>query len=419
MREELQATTTQHRGGGTALIENCRNKASVSGVGIIGGITGNNSDNCTIKDCVNEGSVNSTTSLAGGIVGNTTGELITGCVNYGDVTIDSTTVTTHGGGIVGCISAKTLVTYCENYGAVDCFAQDVGGIAGGMQTSGKVTYCFNKGTVTAEGDSCNYVGGIVGNNSSSSSGIENCYNMGNVKAYTYVGGVVGYNWTPVKNCYNTALVEATKSRGYAGNIVGYSDTEILNCYYLDNGGEAVGNIYGSTNIEATLKSQEEFNKGEVAYLLQGDQTEDIWRQTIGTDDYPVIKAFSEGSLKVVELTATDSTVHYANEVEDGSIAVSGTGSQFNAVVNTNAYGGEGGKYLEALNIYGDNNALTDNSTAPMYYTYDEEDNDSAVFIFENESGTGAGMSIRAEVTTKASSEADDVLYFVSQAVDLE
>ena len=33
---------------------------------------------------------------------------------------------------------------------------------------------------------------------------------------------------------------------------------------------------------------EQFASGEVAYLLQGDQTEQIWGQTIGTDAYPVL-----------------------------------------------------------------------------------------------------------------------------------
>lgn len=280
------------------------------------------------------------------------------------------------GGICG--ESEGIIKNCQNFGEI-CAKGFVGGVIG--DNNGTVESCKNSGAVTGEYDN---VGGVCGNNNGP---LKSCESIGEVNCQYNTGGICGCNsWGTIENCYYNSDI-------YRGKAVGYTG-------------------YG-TETNVLGKTTAEFNSGEVAYLLQSDQAETVWAQTIGTDEYPELKVFSENSLKVAQLTTADSTVHYANEVEDGSIIVDGTGNQFKVVLNTNAYGGEGAKYLETVNIYNNNAALTDNSTAPMYYTYDENDNNLAVFTFTNQNTAAIG-TIRAEVTTKENAEAETVLYFVSK-----
>ena len=64
---------------------------------------------------------------------------------------------------------------------------------------------------------------------------------------------------------------------------------ITNCYYDSTiyTGTAIGKNSGTaTKVEG--KTTDEFKTGEVAYLLQLDQSDEVWGQTIGTDTYPTL-----------------------------------------------------------------------------------------------------------------------------------
>jgi len=64
---------------------------------------------------------------------------------------------------------------------------------------------------------------------------------------------------------------------------------ITNCYYDSTiyTGAAIGTNSGTTTkIEG--KTTEQYKTGEVAYLLQLDQSDEVWGQTIGTDTYPTL-----------------------------------------------------------------------------------------------------------------------------------
>lgn len=110
-------------------------------------------------------------------------------------------------------------------------------------------------------------------------GIENSYFNG---CY-YVGAVVGRNYGTLTNSYNTGTVSGSAC---VGGVVGLNDSStITNSYYLNtsyNGGIDGADVAGS----AEAKTAEQFASGEVAYLLQGNQTEEIWGQKIGTDEQP-------------------------------------------------------------------------------------------------------------------------------------
>lgn len=158
----------------------------------------------------------------------------------------------------------------------------------------------------------NYVG-FIGNATSAefkNLGIINSYFKGN----RYVGGISGYtSWgTRFTNCYSEATIISTVNYGAAGIVSAGTSTSTLpaviieNCYYNGvnkSSGSYVSGLYGSNNgtvINSYFnyskftqgptnqrKTDEQFKSGEVAYLLNGDQSTITYGQTIGTQNYPV------------------------------------------------------------------------------------------------------------------------------------
>ena len=105
-------------------------------------------------------------------------------------------------------------------------------------------------------------GAIVGGNYGGT--IANCYECGNtVEGYNRIGHLVGDNRND-----NSSL----------SGTVSYC--------YTDK--DRVVGTQGGSEKNSGVKSADEFKSGEVAVLLQGDQTKQAWGQTIGTDDYPVL-----------------------------------------------------------------------------------------------------------------------------------
>ena len=176
----------------------------------------------------------------------------------------------------------------SNVGILDsyfCGKVSVGGVCG-YNFEGTITNCYNAGSVSGTE---NYVGGVSGDNSQGI--ITNCYNVGSVSGAEncYVGGVSGENYNgTIANCYNAGSVSGTEN--YVGGVSGENDNgTITNCYYDSTiyTGNAIGDDTGTTT-KAEGKTTDEFKTGEVAYLLQLDQSDEVWGQTIGTDTYPTL-----------------------------------------------------------------------------------------------------------------------------------
>ena len=260
------------------------NRGKISNVGIldsyfcgfsqVGGVCGYNSS--TITNCYNKGVVDGTADAAGsfgGVCGCNLG-ILTNCYNTGIV---------KGQLFVGGVSGNNgkMITNCYNTGIVKGH-EWVGGVSG--ENSGTIINCNNEGKVSGTEY---YVGGVSGENKKT---ITNCYNTGIVSGQSYVGGVNGYNINgTIINCNATGEVNGTGS--YVGGVIGMnlSNGTITNCYYDSTiyTGAAIGDDKGTTT-KAEGKTTDEFKTGEVAYLLQLDQSDEVWGQTIGTDTYPIL-----------------------------------------------------------------------------------------------------------------------------------
>ena len=212
----------------------------------------------------------------GGVCGyNTAKGAITNCYNTGIV---------RGSEAVGgvCGSNYGTITNCSNKGNVGEDDDRVGGVSG--SNYGTITNCNNAGIVSGK----SYVGGVCGKNSNGGT-VTNCYNVGSVSGTYYVGGMSGENDNgTITNCYNAGSVSGT---GYVGGVSGenYGGT-ITNCYYDSTiyTGNAIGKNSSGTVTKVEGKTTDEFKTGEVAYLLQLDQSDEVWGQTIGTDTYPTL-----------------------------------------------------------------------------------------------------------------------------------
>lgn len=214
----------------------------------------------------------------GGECGSNTNQgAITNCYNTGIVRGSETV-----GGVCG--SNYGTITNCSNKGNVGEDDESVGGVCG--SNYGTITNCNNAGIVSGK----SYVGGVCGKNSNGGT-VTNCYNTGEVRGTSqYIGGLSGDNdSSSITNCNNTGEVKATGK--FVGGLSGgnYNNGTITNCYYDGTvyTGAAIGDDMGTTE-KVEGKTTEQYKTGEVAYLLQPDQSDEVWGQTIGTDTYPTL-----------------------------------------------------------------------------------------------------------------------------------
>ena len=150
------------------LIENCHNKAAITGSKKAAGIAViNKAGTLTIKHCTNAGEIKSTGDRAGGIINLIqAAATIENCTNSGSVTSEAT-ATYGAGGVVGWVATDNYsIANCKNTAAVSGKGA-AGGIVGGINDTGTVSNCANTGAVTLSGSAGksnehNNIGGVAG-----------------------------------------------------------------------------------------------------------------------------------------------------------------------------------------------------------------------------------------------------------------
>ena len=266
------------------VIDLCNNYGKVTGTGNTGGIIGAANVSGTIKNCVNDKEVTSSSKgCVGGILGlysNATTEIeVKNCKNKGKIYAETSAV----GGILGNSETKANIEKCINEGEISAGNGNCGGIVGNIGKddvqiyTSNINQCANKGYIHATGNSGGpSCGGIIGLVQAGDSVIiSHSYNTKEINATSYtsgyvshgVGGIVGsvYNnatatttksKATISNSYNIGDIKNSYSSSYAGQIIGRdqnSNASVTNCYYLST---AKGtNTYGGTSTQsATLKT---------------------------------------------------------------------------------------------------------------------------------------------------------------------
>ena len=270
-------------------ISNCYSAATVWGKDNVGGLVGYNGH--WMEGCYATGRVYGTGSSGanGGLVGLNTGNI------HSSYNTASITGNDYVGGIAGANEGQ--IVDCSNMGAVSGNSYPAGGIAG--WNARLLDTCYNDGSVSGQ----SFVGGLAGKNVSS---ILNGYNAGEVSANSkdgQAGGIAGGNTEEIENCLNLGQIHGDST--YIGGVVGTNEEgSITSCFYLDS-------CVAATNSYASPATAEALASGEIAYLLQGQQEDQVWGQKIGTDPYP-----SQGGVIVYknEEVYSNTCVHVWTEV---------------------------------------------------------------------------------------------------------
>ncbi len=262
-------------------ITNCKSSSTVSGSSTnydlsfvkVGGICGENSG--FISGCESSSSVVNGSGQIGGICGQNNAN-ITNCVKSGSVNGDGNV-----GGLCGHNTGGFLEN-CTNSSSVNG-SSNIGGLCGLNQNSGQITNCENNGSVSSSGQN-NNVGGLCGDNSGGS--LRSSVNVGNVSGSGNIGSICGNSKDAPKNCY---WLEGTATRGV-----------------------------GSGNDQTMKKTKDTFASGEVAWSLNGVQSNKPWRQNLGEsgEAFPSLDA-SHGAVVQVTFhpgagTAGEIIYKYAN-----------------------------------------------------------------------------------------------------------
>ena len=232
--------------------------------GIVGYLNGG-----TVKDLTVEGeiSVDAAVEFVSGPVGFATGSAtVTGCTSYVNITLtENATGAKNVAGIVGRISAGPAIEKCANYGNITAngAGECIGGITGYANQDCCITDCANYGNVSS--DTAQFVGGILGYvNNTSFKGVQNCLNTGTVTGRISVGDIVG--------CLRNRSAGTILNNYYTGTT-GYD--------YFSDGNGGTADEYPAETATAVKVDADQLKSGEVTYLLNGDQSEIVWKQTCG------------------------------------------------------------------------------------------------------------------------------------------
>ena len=121
----------------------------------------------------------------------------------------------------------------------------------------------------------NYVGTFVGEGYAVN--LENCYSNAIIYASDYYGGIVGKTSVAnIRNCLYTGTFRILGSSIYADPIVKKNSTDnnirVYDCYYKGD--------CGLNSTVATAVATNGLASGQVTYLLNENQSSDVWRQNI-------------------------------------------------------------------------------------------------------------------------------------------
>lgn len=307
----------------------------------------------------------------------------------GDVTLKlngENSLTAIGGDYAGLqktsMENMLVITNAEGNGSTvgSLMAEAFNGAAigsGGRNDASNIT--ITDGTITAEST---YGSGIGGGADGSGSNI------------TITGGTI----TAISD-YGTGIGGGSGSDGSKSgkNITIKGGTVTATSTYGAGVGGTEGSeseVYISPNEGSALSVKYAENGEEVLYIFDADVTENI-----GTYFYSNYSGKVEKDNENIEI----------KESSDGT-------SLFNVIVNTNKYGGEGGRYLDSVSV------LVNDSSQEMIGNYQESDDGYSIVFPVEVDASGYGEStatIRALITTYDAFDADkesNPIYYISDAI---
>ena len=138
--------------------------------------------------------------------------------NYNDYVGSKDARGSMAGGIIGCVTPKTKLEGCTNYGIVS-HKSAAGGIAG--WNDGSIKNCSTYATLGTQQDGYAYLGGIVGINNGTVTDSAPAASI-TVRGRYIIGGVAGLNLTKASITYNTSnrIPVTVQANECAGGVAG-------------------------------------------------------------------------------------------------------------------------------------------------------------------------------------------------------
>ena len=204
------------------------------------------------------------------------------------------------------LDSARIWTPIEGYeGIFDGNGHTIGGIVVKEVGNGGLFGDTNKASIQNLGIVDSYIGkgnnrgGICAENTGK---IENCYVIARFDVRTNCQGTIcSTNSGSIVNCYGIEtelqLVQSTSDDvGDAVGICYKNNGTIINCCYneLTSFPREISLVKGERAIEQQVagKTTSSFSTGEICYLLNTQAGKTIFYQTVGTDEYPVLKPTS-------------------------------------------------------------------------------------------------------------------------------
>ncbi len=236
----------------------------------------------TIQDLMVKGSVKTSTkssSYAAGIVSYGNPVTIKNCTNEVDVTASAKG---YAAGVCAYVINGSKLESCTNKGMVSGYGDYVGGVAGTVTGSTTtITGCFNHGVVinTGKPGSMNYCTGGIAGGISTGVIVERCGNTGNITStLKRTGGIAGSAGGTINACFNTGTITGIYGVGGIAGDSGTSDAKVTGCYntgdvkgvspsasFKDTNAKGIGGIIGGvggTNYKASVSGC--YNMGTVS-----------------------------------------------------------------------------------------------------------------------------------------------------------
>ncbi len=255
-------------------VDLCTNEGNITAsTSIVGGIAGVNHVNIT--NCRNKGNVTSegnpssqgTTQGTGGIAGRSIAN-ISCSSNEGTIKSEGYFV----GGILGYGSENTTIDQCYNKGSIEIKQNAAGGIVG--STVKEVSNCYNYLGTSKTIKATFNVGGIVGNGGSKNAvTIKNCYSIGENIVGSSNASIVGawyFDGLQVDNCYylDTSNLDGIGTERGGTLTTNNIYQKSLNDFELpSNDTKSVTYLLNKNNTTKIWEQNEDINGG-YPYLIQ-------------------------------------------------------------------------------------------------------------------------------------------------------
>ena len=388
--EDITGTAVSEYVGGligtnSGTVTNGRNNGTITGTNYVGGMVGNNAENSILTNLVNDSSADITgENYVGGIAGSNAGTITADEDNDNLINRGNITGNKYIGGVAGENTKTGTIANTINNVVLNASGQDAqyfGGVVG--QNSGLIDGATNTSNIDIIAAGGTYVGGIIGQNTSTGTLNGEIANKGTVSGKANVGGIIGENLnTTILNNTNTTRLVITNSGqvsatdGGAAGIF-YKNESAINNADLTNSGTVIGGndpssvtggLFGNNSgkiTNSTLTNSGIVTGGGTVGGLIGNNSGDVSQSSLintadaqvrGTTNVGGLIGINSGKITGSRAQGANNLEYYAYKIYNNGV-ITATGYNIGGLIGSNEANGSltAGYNTGAINANGSTN----------------------------------------------------------------